>query len=104
MMSRIIKTGFRTLNLINFFTAGAKEVRAWTIRKGTHAPGAAGTIHTDFEKGFIASETMSYADFVEHDSDEAKVKAAGRMRTEGRKYEMVDGDICLFKFNVGKGK
>ena len=104
MMTRIIRTGFRTLNLINFFTAGPDEVRAWTVRSGASAPNAAGVIHTDFEKGFIAAETMSYKDFVEHESSETKVKLAGRLRTEGRKYLVADGDIFHFKFNVSKGK
>lgn len=104
MMPRIIRTGFRTLKLSNFFTAGADEVRAWTVRAGSTAPQCAGVIHTDFEKGFIAADTMSYTDFVEHGDSETQVKLAGKLRSEGRKYIMNDGDIFHFKFNVGKGK
>ncbi|RYY34395.1 DUF933 domain-containing protein, partial [archaeon] len=96
MMPRIIKTGYHTLQLAHFFTAGEDEVKAWTVKRDTPAPKAAGVIHTDFEKGFIAAEVMSFDDFKEHGS-EAAVRAAGRLRMEGRKYEVVDGDICFFK-------
>lgn len=102
-LPKIIKTGYMALDLCNFFTAGADEVKAWTIRSGTLAPRAAGTIHSDIEHGFICADVMSFEDFKEHGS-EAAVKAAGRMRMEGRKYEVQDGDIIHFKHNAGKKK
>lgn len=102
-LPKIIKAGYAALDLINFFTAGPDEVRAWTVRRGTLAPRAAGTIHTDIEQGFICADTMGFEDFKEH-GGEAAVKAAGRMRMEGRKYEVQDGDICHFKHNTGKKK
>jgi len=95
---KIIKTGYNALELIHFFTCGADEVRAWTIRKGTKAPQAAGVIHTDFEKGFICADTMKYDDYKEHGSEPA-VKAAGKLRQEGKTYVVNDGDIMFFKFN-----
>lgn len=98
-MPRIIKTGYHALQLVHFFTAGADEVRAWTVKKETPAPKAAGTIHTDFEKNFIAAEVFSYDDFKEAGS-EAAVRSAGKLRLEGRKYEIQDGDVCFFK--IGK--
>ncbi|CAG9461589.1 unnamed protein product [Pedinophyceae sp. YPF-701] len=104
MLPKIIKTGFQALKLIYFFTAGPDEVKCWTIRKGTKAPGAAGTIHTDFERGFICAEVMTYSDLKELET-EAQVKANGKMRQQGKEYVVSDGDICLFKFNVtAKGK
>lgn len=99
MINRIIRTGYIILDLIYYFTAGTPEVRCWTIRKGTKAPGAAGVIHTDFERGFICAETMKYEDFVELGS-EAAVKAEGKLRQHGKEYEVEDGDIIHFKFNV----
>jgi len=100
MLPKIIKSGYQALQLINFFTVGSDEVRAWTIRNGTKAPGAAGTIHGDFEKHFVCADTYNYKDFAEFKT-EADVKAAGKMRTQGKDYEMVDGDICFIKHNAG---
>jgi len=96
-MNKIITTAFHMVHLINFFTAGPDEVRAWTIRKGYKAPQAAGCIHTDFEKKFIMAETMSYADLRELGS-EAEVKAKGKYRQEGKMYEVQDGDVIFYKF------
>jgi ribosome-binding ATPase YchF (GTP1/OBG family) len=84
---------------MTYFTAGVKEVRAWTVRKGATAPEAAGVIHTDFEKGFIRAETIAYNDFVAL-GGEAKAKEAGKMRTEGKEYIVQDGDVMHFRFNV----
>ncbi|XP_072274456.1 obg-like ATPase 1 isoform X1 [Pyxicephalus adspersus] len=98
-LSKIIKTGYAGLQLEYFFTAGPDEVRAWTIRKGTKAPQAAGKIHTDFEKGFIMAEVMKFDDFKEEGSETA-VKAAGKYRQQGRNYTVEDGDIIFFKFNT----
>ncbi len=98
-LHRLIREAYRLLNLITYFTAGEKEVRAWTIKKGTKAPGAAGVIHTDFERGFIRAETYHYDDLLKHKSEPA-VKEAGRYRSEGKDYTVVDGDIMLFRFNV----
>lgn len=98
-LSKIIKTGYAALQLEYFFTAGPDEVRAWTIRKGTKAPQAAGKIHTDFERGFIMAEVMKFQDFKEEGSESA-VKAAGKYRQQGRSYIVEDGDIIFFKFNA----
>ncbi len=98
-LEKIIRTGFHTLGLISYFTAGPKEVKAWTIHRGWRAPQAAGVIHTDFEKGFIRAEVIGYDDYVSHKS-EAACKAAGVMRIEGKDYEVKDGDIMHFLFNV----
>jgi len=98
-LTKIIKSGFSTLNLIYFFTAGTDEVKCWTIRQGTLAPQAAGTIHTDFEKGFICAEIMTFEDFKEFKSETA-VKAAGKYKQKGREYVVLDGDIIFFKFNA----
>uniref|UniRef100_A0A8C4WRP5 Obg-like ATPase 1 n=1 Tax=Eptatretus burgeri TaxID=7764 RepID=A0A8C4WRP5_EPTBU len=98
-LSKIIKTGFSALQLEYFFTAGPDEVRAWTVRKSTRAPQAAGKIHTDFEKGFIMAEVMKFADFKEEGS-EAAVKSSGKYRQQGRNYVVEDGDIIFFKFNT----
>ena len=87
------------LNLETYFTAGEKEVRAWTIKKGMTAPQAAGVIHTDFEKGFIRAEVMKYEDFVNFGS-EAAVKEAGKFNIEGKEYIVEDGDVMHFRFNV----
>mmetsp|Transcript_7060 Transcript_7060/g.19524 ORF Transcript_7060/g.19524 Transcript_7060/m.19524 type:complete len:274 (-) Transcript_7060:143-964(-) len=97
---KVIKTGYRILQLINFFTVGEDEVRAWTIRRGTLAPKAAGTIHTDFEKAFISADVYAYDVLKELESTSA-VKAAGKVRMEGKAYEVQDGDIILFKHNAG---
>ncbi|XP_063352870.2 obg-like ATPase 1 [Pelmatolapia mariae] len=98
-LSKIIKAGYAALQLEYFFTAGPDEVRAWTIRKGTKAPQAAGKIHTDFERGFIMAEVMKFQDFKEEGSESA-VKAAGKYRQQGRNYIVEDGDIIFFKFNA----
>ena len=87
------------LNLITFFTAGPKEVRAWNLKKGMTAPEAAGQIHSDFERGFIKAETISFDDFITH-KGEAGAKSAGKLRTEGVDYLVKDGDIMHFLFNV----
>ncbi|PID47252.1 MAG: redox-regulated ATPase YchF [Proteobacteria bacterium] len=98
-LDQIIKTAFSKLNLISYFTAGVKEVRAWTIKKGWKAPKAASVIHNDFEKGFIRAEVISYKDFIEY-KGENKAKEAGKMRLEGKDYEVQDGDVMHFRFNV----
>lgn len=98
-LPKIVKQGYATLQLIYFFTAGEDEVKCWTIRKGTLAPQAAGTIHTDFEKGFICAEVMKFEDLKEQKS-EAAVKAAGKYKQKGREYLVEDGDIIFFKFNT----
>ncbi len=98
-LEKIIHTGFFTLGLISYFTAGPKEVRAWTIHNGWKAPQAAGVIHTDFEKGFIRAEVISYNDYIKCGS-EAACKSAGLMRVEGKDYVVQDGDVMHFLFNV----
>lgn len=98
-VNRLIRSAYKLLNLDTYFTAGVKEVRAWTIKKGMTAPQAAGVIHTDFEKGFIRAEVMTYDDFVNYGS-EAAVKEAGKFRVEGKEYVVSDGDIMHFRFNV----
>jgi GTP-binding protein YchF len=97
--SVLIRSAYKLLNQQTYFTAGVKEVRAWTINVGDTAPMAAGVIHTDFEKGFIRAEVIAYEDFVKYGS-EAKVKEAGKMRVEGKEYIVKDGDIMHFRFNV----
>jgi hypothetical protein len=97
--NRLIRNCYELLNLITYFTAGEKEVRAWTVRRGAKAPEAAGVIHSDFEKGFIRAEVIGYEDFVTFGS-EAKVKEAGKMAVEGKEYVVKDGDIMHFRFNV----
>ena len=98
-VSRLIRSAYALLNLQTYFTAGVKEVRAWTIPIGATGPQAAGVIHTDFEKGFIRAETISYEDYVTYGT-EAKVKEAGKMRVEGKEYVVKDGDVMHFRFNV----
>ena len=98
-LNKLIRESYSMLNLQTFFTAGPKEVRAWTVKKGVTAPEAAGEIHTDFEKGFIRAETISYEDFIEF-KGEAGAKSAGKLRTEGVDYLVKDGDIMHFLFNV----
>ncbi len=98
-LDRMIRAGYDLLGLITYFTAGEKEVRAWTISKGTKAPQAAGKIHTDFEKGFIRAEVFHYNDLIKYKNEQA-VKAAGLLRSEGKEYVVKDGDIMLFRFNV----
>ncbi|MEB3204160.1 MAG: redox-regulated ATPase YchF [Candidatus Sericytochromatia bacterium] len=98
-LDKLIQATYRTLDLITYFTAGEKEVRAWTIRRGTLAPGAAGVIHSDFERGFIRAEVIGYDDLVRSGSESA-AKDAGVMRLEGKAYEVRDGDVMHFRFNV----
>lgn len=98
-LEQIIRASFNKLHLINYFTAGVKEVRSWTIPAGATAPQAAGVIHNDFEKGFIKAEIISYDDFIKY-GGEQKSKEAGVMRIEGRDYVMKDGDIAHFRFNI----
>ena len=97
--AKLIRAAYAMLNLHTYFTAGQKEVRAWTVLQGSTAPQAAGVIHTDFEKGFIRVEVISYADYDSYAS-EAKVKEAGKMRVEGKDYVVQDGDVMHFRFNV----
>jgi ribosome-binding ATPase YchF (GTP1/OBG family) len=98
-VNKLIRSAYKLLQLQTYFTAGVKEVRAWTIEKGMTAPQAAGVIHTDFEKGFIRAETIAYDDFVTLGS-EAAVKDAGKMSVEGKDYIVKDGDVMHFRFNV----
>ncbi|MAA71251.1 MAG: redox-regulated ATPase YchF [Bermanella sp.] len=98
-LNRVIRGGYELLGLQTYFTAGVKEVRAWTIKKNSTAPRAAAAIHTDFEKGFIRAETMAYDDFIEYNG-EAGCKQAGKLRVEGKEYIVKDGDILHFLFNV----
>jgi len=98
-LNRLIRSAYRLLNLQTYFTAGVQEVRAWTIHEGWKAPQAAGVIHTDFEKGFIKAEVISYDDFVKFGS-EAAARDAGRLRIEGKEYVVKDGDVMHFRFNV----
>ena len=97
--AKLIRAAYAMLNLHTYFTAGQKEVRAWTVIQGSTAPQAAGVIHTDFEKGFIRAEVISYADYDNYGS-EAKVKESGKMRVEGKDYVVQDGDVMHFRFNV----
>jgi ribosome-binding ATPase len=98
-LNRVIREAYALLGLITYFTAGPKEARAWTIIKGTKAPGAAGVIHTDFEKGFIRAETISYADYVAL-KGESGARDAGKLRLEGKEYIVSDGDVMHFRFNT----
>jgi ribosome-binding ATPase len=98
-LDQLIRSAYELLGLITFFTAGPKECRAWTIEKGDTAPDAAGTIHTDFKKGFIRAETIAYKDYIECDG-EIGAKDNGKMRSEGKDYVVQDGDVMLFRFNV----
>jgi len=97
--ARFVRTAYRMLDLISFFTVGEDEVRAWPIRRGTHARGAAGKIHSDLERGFIRAEVMAYDDFIVHGSEHA-VKEAGKFKLEGKDYVVADGDIMNIRFNV----
>ncbi|MCK6454150.1 MAG: redox-regulated ATPase YchF [Alphaproteobacteria bacterium] len=98
-LARVIRAGYALLGLITYFTAGPKEARAWTVRRGATAPEAAGVIHTDFQRGFISAEVIAYADYVACGGEQG-AKDAGRMRLEGRNYVVQDGDVMLFRFNV----
>jgi len=98
-VNKVIRGAYRLLHLITYFTAGEKEVRAWTVEEGAKAPQAAGVIHTDFEKGFIRAEVIKYDDYVQYGSEQA-VKDAGKMGVEGKEYVVHDGDVMHFRFNV----
>lgn len=98
-LNRVIRAGYSLLNLQTYFTAGVKEVRAWTVKKGATAPQAAGVIHTDFEKGFIRAEVVAYDDFIEYNGEHG-AKEAGKWRLEGKTYLVQDGDVMHFRFNV----
>ena len=98
-LDRVIRAGYRLLGLQTYFTAGVKEVRAWTVRQNSTAPQAAAVIHTDFEKGFIRAEVTAYDDFVAY-KGESGAKEAGKWRLEGKEYIVQDGDVIHFRFNV----
>ena len=98
-LNRLVRAGYRLLGLETYFTAGEKEVRAWTIPKGATAPQAAGVIHSDFERGFIRAEVVSYEDFIEFKGEQG-AREAGRLRSEGKEYVVKDGDVIHFRFNV----
>ena len=98
-LNRLIRAAFSLLGLQTYFTAGVKEVRAWTVRIGARAPEAAGVIHTDFQKGFIRAEVIAYADFVQYKGEQG-AKDAGKWRLEGKEYVVQDGDVIHFRFNV----
>jgi hypothetical protein len=98
-LNRVIRAGYSLLNLQTYFTAGVKEVRAWTVRVGATAPQAAAVIHTDFEKGFIRAEVVAYDDFIAN-KGEAGAKEAGKWRLEGKDYIVKDGDVMHFRFNI----
>ena len=99
-LDRLIKASYSLLGLISYLTDGKKECRAWTIKKGTKAPQAAGKIHSDFERGFIRAQVIAYSDLLEAGFDYQAVKAKGKQRTEGKEYVVNDGDIIEFLFNV----
>jgi GTP-binding protein YchF len=98
-LNRLIRAGYDLLGLQTYFTAGVKEVRAWTIHKGDTAPQAAGVIHTDFERGFIRAQTIAFEDFIAYGGEQG-AKEAGKMRSEGKEYVVKDGDVLNFLFNV----
>jgi ribosome-binding ATPase YchF (GTP1/OBG family) len=98
-LDRCIRAAYKLLGLKTFFTAGPKEVRAWTVRNSATAPQAAGAIHTDFERGFIRAEVIAYEDYVRL-GGENKAREAGRLRLEGKTYVVAEGDVCHFRFNV----
>jgi ribosome-binding ATPase len=98
-LNRVIRAAYRLLGLQTYFTAGVKEVRAWTVKAGATAPQAAAVIHTDFEKGFIRAETIAYDDFIRL-KGEAGAREAGRLRLEGKEYRVQEGDVLHFRFNV----
>jgi len=98
-LNRVINAGYSLLHLQTYFTAGVKEVRAWTVKQNATAPQAAGVIHTDFEKGFIRAEVVAYDDFIEFNG-ESGAKEAGKWRLEGKEYRVKDGDVVHFRFNV----
>jgi ribosome-binding ATPase len=98
-LNRVIRGGYSLLGLQTYFTAGVKEVRAWTVHAGSTAPQAAGVIHTDFERGFIRAEVIAYDDFIRY-KGEAGAKEAGKLRLEGKEYIVKEGDVMHFRFNV----
>ena len=98
-LNRVIRAGYKLLGLQTYFTAGPKEVRAWTVRIGATAPQAAGVIHTDFEKGFIRAEVIAYDDYVANKGEQG-AKEAGKLRLEGKEYIVHEGDVMHFRFNV----
>jgi ribosome-binding ATPase len=98
-LNRLIRAAFKLLGLQTYFTAGVKEVRAWTIHVGDTAPQAAGVIHTDFERGFIRAQTIAFDDYITHKGEQGS-KEAGKMRAEGKEYVVKDGDVLNFLFNV----
>ena len=98
-LNRVIRAGYSLLGLQTYFTAGVKEVRAWTIHIGDTAPQAAGVIHTDFERGFIRAQTIAYDDYIQYKGEQG-AKEAGKMRAEGKEYIVKDGDVLNFLFNV----
>jgi len=98
-VNKLIRASYRLLDLITYFTAGEKEVRAWPVKRGAMAPEAAGVIHSDFQKGFIKAEVIGYDDYVEAGS-ESSARDKGKLRIEGKEYEVKDGDVMHFKFNV----
>jgi hypothetical protein len=98
-LDRVIRAAYSLLGLQTYFTAGVKEVRAWTVHVGASAPQAAGVIHTDFERGFIRAEVVGYEDFVRHKGEQG-AREAGRFRLEGKEYIVQDGDVMHFRFNV----
>jgi ribosome-binding ATPase YchF (GTP1/OBG family) len=98
--SRVIRSAYKALDYISFFTTGEDEVKAWTVRRGSKAPKAAGRVHSDIERGFIRAEVTAYEDFVAAGGSEAKVREMGKFRLEGKDYEVKDGDIVHFRFNV----
>ena len=98
-LDRVIRAGYSLLNLQTYFTAGEKEVRAWTVKQNATAPQAAGVIHTDFEKGFIRAEVIAFDDYIEHNGENG-AKDAGKWRLEGKEYRLSDGDVIHFRFNV----
>ena len=98
-LAQVIRGCYNLLDLSTYFTAGPKETRGWNIKRGFLAPQAAGVIHTDFEKGFICAETVSFSDYIANNGEQG-AKEAGKMRQEGRDYEVKDGDVIHFRFNV----
>ena len=98
-MEKLIKTSYNSLGLGTFFTAGKKEVRSWVLKKGSLAPEAAGVIHSDFQKGFIKAEVISFDDYISLRGEQG-ARQAGKLRSEGSEYEVKEGDVILFRFNV----
>ncbi|MDH5409519.1 MAG: DUF933 domain-containing protein, partial [Gammaproteobacteria bacterium] len=98
-LNRVIRAGYELLGLQTYFTAGKKEVRAWTVKRGATAPQAAGVIHTDFQKGFIRAEVTAYDEYIQYNGEQG-AKEAGKLRLEGKEYIVQDGDVMHFRFNV----